>query len=150
MAASVRLSFDGVNSVHPHVLSGMWVPDLCTAVPSRRVTVLSIGDDSILLRTRQLVLQSAGYHVRSATSVDTIADDMLRGFDLVIVCHTLGNTRSSLIGSIQRLHPLSTLTLSVNGAASPLWAGVPTSPASPQALLRSTREMLAAIVRIRS
>lgn len=52
--------------------------------------LLSVGCDSQLLGSRQLLLQSAGYAVVSAHSAKEAVDCFLAGdFDLVLLCHSL-------------------------------------------------------------
>jgi CheY-like chemotaxis protein len=52
--------------------------------------ILSVGIDSQLLDSRQLLLQSAGYAVVSAHSAKDAVDRFLAGdFDLVLLCHSL-------------------------------------------------------------
>jgi CheY-like chemotaxis protein len=56
----------------------------------RLTLVLSVSLDPMILNTRNLILQSAGYMVVSVTSIKE-ADFLFQGddFDLVILCHTL-------------------------------------------------------------
>ena len=52
--------------------------------------VLAVGFDSSLMRTRSLVLQSAGYIVESASSLEDAAARFQAGdFDLVLLCHSI-------------------------------------------------------------
>lgn len=52
--------------------------------------VLSVGLDSVLVRVRNLILQSAGYTVVSATSIREAADRFQNGdFDLMVLCHSV-------------------------------------------------------------
>jgi CheY-like chemotaxis protein len=52
--------------------------------------VLVVGFDSSLMRTRSLVLQSAGYIVESASSLKEAVDRFRVGdFDLVLLCHSI-------------------------------------------------------------
>jgi CheY-like chemotaxis protein len=52
--------------------------------------ILSIGDDSILLYSRRLILQTAGYSVESARGdIATVEKALLRRFDLILLCHSI-------------------------------------------------------------
>ena len=52
--------------------------------------VLAVGFDWSLMRTRSLVLQSAGYIVESALSLKEAVDRFQAGdFDLVLLCHSI-------------------------------------------------------------
>jgi CheY-like chemotaxis protein len=52
--------------------------------------VLAVGFDSSLMRTRSLVLQSAGYIFESASSLKEAVDRFRAGdFDLVLLCHSI-------------------------------------------------------------
>jgi CheY-like chemotaxis protein len=52
--------------------------------------VLAVGFDQSLLRLRTLVLQCAGYHVESASSLKEAVDRFQSGdFDLVLLCHSV-------------------------------------------------------------
>jgi DNA-binding response OmpR family regulator len=56
----------------------------------RTNVVLAVGFDLSLMRTRTLVLQSAGYIVESASSLKEAAARFQAGdFDLVLLCHTI-------------------------------------------------------------
>jgi CheY-like chemotaxis protein len=52
--------------------------------------ILTVGFDLSLMRTRSLVLQSAGYIVESASSLKEAVDLFLAGdFDLVLLCNSI-------------------------------------------------------------
>jgi len=52
--------------------------------------ILSIGDDPILLYSRRLILETAGYSVESAKgNIATIEKELLRKFDLILLCHSI-------------------------------------------------------------
>lgn len=56
----------------------------------RQARIFSIGDDSILLYSRRLVLETAGYSVESARGVlPAIEQILLRRFDLILLCHSI-------------------------------------------------------------
>ncbi|MGA9717977.1 MAG: hypothetical protein WBQ79_06825 [Acidobacteriaceae bacterium] len=76
--------------------------------------LLSVGCDSQLLDSRQLLLQSAGYVVVSARSVKEAVDYFLAGdFDLVLLCHSLPETErdgiTCLIRASGSLTPVVTI-----------------------------------------
>jgi DNA-binding response OmpR family regulator len=54
------------------------------------IVALAVGRDPVLLQTRCQVLQSAGYTVVSALSLDQSLKEFRSGdFDLVILCHSI-------------------------------------------------------------
>jgi len=56
----------------------------------RRPRILSVGDDSILLYSRRLILETAGYAVESARgNLATVEQALLRDFDLILLCHSI-------------------------------------------------------------
>ncbi len=56
----------------------------------RRARILSIGDDSILLYSRRLILETAGYSVESARGdVAAVEEPLSRRFDLILLCHSI-------------------------------------------------------------
>jgi hypothetical protein len=58
--------------------------------------ILSIGDDSILLYSRRLILETAGYSVECARgNIATIEEALLRRFDLVLLCHSIPEVQES-------------------------------------------------------
>jgi hypothetical protein len=69
-----------------------------------RVHILSIGDDSALLNSRELVLQSGGHAVLSMSSSASLSKDLLQQFDVVVLCHTL-KSRDEIVRSIRLLKP---------------------------------------------
>lgn len=59
-------------------------------VTHRQARILSIGDDSILLYSRRLILETAGYAVESARAEQAAIERiLLRRFDLVLLCHSI-------------------------------------------------------------
>lgn len=56
----------------------------------RTIVILSVSHDPTLLSTRHMLLQSAGYIVESASSVERAIRSLRNGdFDLVVLCHSL-------------------------------------------------------------
>jgi len=78
--------------------------------------VLSVGLEALLLNARNLVLQSAGYIVVSATSIKEAFTLFGNGdFDLVVLCHSIPvKDRDRLIGLI-RTSGSRTPVVSVSG-----------------------------------
>ncbi len=69
--------------------------------------ILSIGTDSDLLSTRNLVLRKAGYAVAGATDLPRAIELLRRAwFDIVILCHAIPkNQREEAIGKIRDVQP---------------------------------------------
>jgi hypothetical protein len=63
--------------------------------------ILSIGNDPWLLTSRRLVLESGGHQVVSIDGATELAADVLRSFDLVVVCHTVEGNRGRIIASMR-------------------------------------------------
>lgn len=60
------------------------------ALAHRQARILSIGNDTILLYSRRLVLETAGYSVESARGVLPAIEQILqRRFDLILLCHSI-------------------------------------------------------------
>lgn len=60
------------------------------AVGVSATLILSVGYDPVLLGTRRLLLQSAGYIVESSGSVENAIYRFRTGdFDLVVLCHSM-------------------------------------------------------------
>lgn len=56
----------------------------------RSVLILSIGQDALLLRSREQVLRKFGYDVRSVSDLPALEIEVLNGdYDVVLLCHTL-------------------------------------------------------------
>jgi DNA-binding NtrC family response regulator len=76
--------------------------------------VLSIGLDSSLLETRNMVLHSAGYIVESASSVKEAVHRFLAGdFDLVILCHTISTRERDRLACLIRASGSHTPLISI-------------------------------------
>lgn len=59
------------------------------AVSHESARILCIGDDPILLYSRRLVLERDGYLVAILRSDGLIDEEQLRGFDLIMLCHSI-------------------------------------------------------------
>jgi DNA-binding response OmpR family regulator len=78
--------------------------------------VLAVGTDPSLLKTRSLVLQSAGYVVESALSVKEAADRFQSGdFDLVLLCHSVARKDRERLSSLIRASGSLTPIVSIAG-----------------------------------
>ena len=83
MAVGVSPSFESEESTP---LTG---PRAKPANPRRPSRILSVGDDRLLLYSRRLILETAGYAVESVRGDVVIEEALLRRFDLVLLCHTI-------------------------------------------------------------
>jgi CheY-like chemotaxis protein len=78
--------------------------------------VLAVGTDPSLLKTRSLVLQSAGYMVESASSVKEAVDRFQSGdFDLVLLCHSVPRKDRDRLTSLIRASGSLTPIVSIAG-----------------------------------
>jgi hypothetical protein len=77
----------------------------------RRVRILSIGEDSILLYSRRLVLETSGYTVESARGdLATIEQLLLRRFDLILLCHSIAeDVIGRIVDASKRMAPQTPL-----------------------------------------
>ena len=110
---------------------------------TRSTHILICGRDAELLRTRGLVLQSAGYRV-SCTTEPIRYEDHLETVDLLVVCHTLSaEEREQAISSLANLKPgAKAVCLELNASAT--GDGVPTldSFAGPKNMLEGVKRVL--------
>ena len=84
-----------------------------------RLRILSLGDDEALLSTRHMVLESAGYCVRSITTWGIIEEDEVRGIDLALICHSVERDRATAIArSLKGINPRISIRQLSNG-----WVG---------------------------
>lgn len=116
-----------------------------SALTQDRARILCIGDDPALLYSRRLVLERDGYLVASLRSEAVIDDAQLRGFDLVMLCHSIPDkVATHILEIVWRLAP-ETPVLLVSGPDSPSCSGPHqvTVPANPVALLDAVAEQLA-------
>lgn len=71
-----------------------------------RATILSIGDDPDLLRTRHLVLESAGYEVHSFSGNALVQDNVITVADLAIICHSVRELQTTaIIRALRKVSP---------------------------------------------
>jgi DNA-binding NtrC family response regulator len=82
--------------------------------------VLMFGRDSLLLQTRQWLLQSVGYRAHIARELAEVEDVLSRGeVELLVLCHTLaGEECEQAIALLQRWSPSAKcLVLTANGCS---------------------------------
>ena len=105
------------------------------------VHILAVGLDRMVLSSRCSVLRSAGYLVRSASSIDEAIDGLDRDFDLVLLCHSIPvQDRDRLINAIRSTHsqiPIYLVAPASNNYQAGLVDGILSS--RPEALLKALR-----------
>jgi len=93
-------------------------------------TILSVGRDPILLKTRRSALLTAGYAVESVASITGAIERILQSdFDLILLCTSLREEERLRLASVcRRQMPFTpVLIVSENGASIPA-AGVQVMP----------------------
>jgi hypothetical protein len=112
----------------------------------RHARILSIGDDSILLYSRRLILETAGYTVESVRGdLATIEQILLRRFDLVLLCHSITeDVIRHIVEASTRIAP-QTPVLQISPLDNPFGnkAHPTLVPADPAALLSAVAGQLA-------
>lgn len=116
-----------------------------SAVSHDRARILSIGDDPVLLHSRRLVLERDGYLVATLRSDAIIDDEQLRGFDLVMLCHSIPDkVASHILEVLWRVTPQTPVVivsrLDVLASAGPHHTAVSSYPA---AMLSAVAQQLA-------
>ncbi len=106
-----------------------------SAVSRGRARILSIGDDPLLLYSRRLVLERDGYLVATLRSDALVDEAQLRGFDLVLLCHSIPETVAShILEILWRVTPqtpvLLVSRLDVYATAGPHHIAVSANPAA--------------------
>ena len=77
-----------------------------TTTRQDRARILAIGNDAILQYSRRLVLEREGYVVACLRSDSVIEDAQLRGFDLVMLCHSVPESVANhIVEVLWRLAP---------------------------------------------
>lgn len=83
---------------------------------SNRMTILSIGEDRTLLNTRHMVLESAGFLVRSILSIDAIEEAEVLGIDLALICHSVEEDRACAAAHLlKKMSPAISILLLCKG-----------------------------------
>lgn len=112
----------------------------------RQGRILSIGDDSILLYSRRLIFETAGYSVESARGdLAAIEQILWRKFDLILLCHSISDDLvDQIVEASMRIAPQTPL-LQISPLDNPF--GSQTHPAlvsaDPSALLSAVAGQLA-------
>jgi len=86
-------------------------------------SILSIGRDEALQKTRTILLQQAGYRVSAANNDDEAIRyiEYSSSFDLVLVCHSVPEkSRAYLITRMKSLYPKMPILTWSNGYDMPL------------------------------
>jgi DNA-binding NtrC family response regulator len=107
--------------------------------------ILSIGVDSDLLSTRNLVLRRAGYHVASATNLQRATRLLQRvWFDMVILCHAIPkDQREEAVGKIKSVQPnASVIALQAGGEGLDTPVDATIESYNPETLLQSLADIL--------
>ena len=74
--------------------------------PCKNIQILSLCDDSGLKRSRELLLQNAGYEVTSLPSDTGLTDVLARRFDVAVLGYSLGGrTVRQLTEVLRQLNP---------------------------------------------
>jgi hypothetical protein len=109
-----------------------------------RTRILCIGEDAILLRSRELLLKAAGYEVVVAQSNALVEESLIRDCDLALLCHTIGRDRMPrLTKTLQEIHPsLPSLAVADLCGGSP--KGLSSTPSDPAVLLGNVARVTAA------
>ena len=97
--------------------------------------ILSIGDDPVLLYSRRLVLERDGYLVATLRSDAVMDEEQLRGFDLIMLCHSIPDkVASRILDVLWRVTPetpvLLVSRLDLYAPAGPHHIAVPSNPAA--------------------
>lgn len=109
--------------------------------------ILSVGDDPHLLRTRHLVLESAGYEVQSVPGDAAAEADVLSTIDLAILCHSVEEHQAArVISSLRKVNPslpiIRLTTAAVRQQSSRDEVAVSCAPDGPRRLLTQVHSML--------
>jgi hypothetical protein len=105
-----------------------------------RGQILLIGDDLSLLNSRRMVLESAGYLTRCLPSCMACEENLIPGFDLVILCHTIHSANvKQIVTALRRRDeriPLL-LLMKAEGIGSDRMDGIARSTCDPEILLEA-------------
>lgn len=72
----------------------------------RRPQILLIGDEQLLQYSRRMILETAGYAVRSVKSSVAVEGMLLRGIQVVLLCHTVReDVAKRIVNEVARLAP---------------------------------------------
>jgi CheY-like chemotaxis protein len=77
--------------------------------------VLNVGEDPVLLDTREQLLRSVGYIVESVGSISAAINRYrTRNFDLVVLCHSVAEPNRRCLMSLIRAYDSSTPVIFVS------------------------------------
>lgn len=107
--------------------------------------ILLIGDDPSLQFSRRKILESAGYSVRSAKSNLVVEELLLRGIELILLCHSIAEERmAEIVRAFTRLAPQIPVLLISSSNYRRMDEGTPASvPTHPAAFLDAVAATLA-------
>jgi len=109
------------------------------------IRVLSICDDDLVRRTRELVLRKDGYEIASISSNDLLGVPEIRRFDVAVICHSVPPARAmQLVERLRRYKPEIRL-LTVNPRVrrvDPYYDVDSEVLAGPGALLKGVKQLL--------
>jgi len=117
--------------------------DVTTRWPRHRTRILCIGEDALLLRSRELLLKAAGYEVLVAQSNALVEEGLIRECDLALLCHSIGGERMRrLTKTLQEIHPMlpSVVVADLAGGCP---KGLSSTPSDPPLLLGNVARLTA-------
>lgn len=84
------------------------------------ITILHIGDDSDLLRSRAGLFAAAGLQVRNLAGAEATAAIPSARWDFAVLCHTLARAeRAIIVAALRRFHPGAPILLVARGSYMP-------------------------------
>lgn len=111
--------------------------------------ILSMGSDLHLLQTRELVLKRSGSNVSSLFDSEALDPSVFASVSLLILCHTLGDKRLSIVKLARVLTPELPILLLHNVHCAVQIDGVRSIAPLPHILLSAVRQMIGAPSRAR-
>lgn len=108
--------------------------------------ILVVGQDQLILETRCAILRSAGYTVRSASSIRESIDLFHAGdFDLIVLCHSVCAEDRDRITLVIRSNGSRIPILTVASASTDFREGLAdgTLSSRPQDLIKGLTDLLA-------
>ena len=117
--------------------------NMTTMWPRHCTRILCIGEDALLLRSRELLLKAAGYEVVIAHSNALVGEGLIRECDLALLCHSIGSERMRrLTKTLQEIHPaLHSLVVADLGGGCP--KGLSSTSPDPHVLLENVARLTA-------
>jgi hypothetical protein len=109
-------------------------------------TVLTVGQDQFLLDTRVAIFRNMDLDATAANAHDAVGLLKARGFDLVVLCHTLSLEEMTLIARLAHRHNQGTHVLKLVSA---IFRGAETdgniddeTPSEPHKLVAKVKRIL--------